>query len=134
MNRFTSAGSIAYFIERGLSSPRREDHGGGFFRDAVRCVSVSRSLCIYYNILAQGAWAWYNIAILNQEAEKRGKTSTSVKNRYNDKTYDRINLTVPKGDKDKIKAHAERHDGGSVNGFIQRAIRETMERDGERDA
>lgn len=73
---------------------------------------------------------WYNIAILNQEAEKRGKTSTSVKNRYNDKTYDRINLTVPKGDKDKIKAHAEKHDGGSVNGFIQRAIRETMERDG----
>jgi len=32
--------------------------------------------------------------------------------------------------KDKIKAHAEKHDGGSVNGFIQRAIRETMERDG----
>ena len=58
-----------------------------------------------------------------------GKTSAAVKNRYNDKTYDRINLTVPKGDKAKLKAHADRHDGGSVNGFIQRAIRETMERD-----
>jgi len=58
-----------------------------------------------------------------------GKTSAAVKNRYNDKTYDRINLTVPKGDKEIIKAHAEKHDGGSVNGFIQRAIRETMERD-----
>ena len=59
-----------------------------------------------------------------------GKTSTAVKNRYNDKAYDRINLTVPKGEKEKIKAHADVHDGGSVNGFIQRAIRETMERDG----
>ena len=45
-----------------------------------------------------------------------GKTSAAVKNRYNDKTYDRINLTVPKGDKEIIKAHAEKHDGGSVNG------------------
>ena len=58
-----------------------------------------------------------------------GKTSAAVKNRYNNKTYDRINLTVPKGDKEIIKAHAEKHDGGSVNGFIQRAIKETMQRD-----
>ena len=60
------------------------------------------------------------------------KTSSAVKQRYNEKAYDRINLTVPKGEKDKIKAHAEKHDGGSVNGFIQRAIRETMERDAEK--
>ena len=59
------------------------------------------------------------------------KTSAAVKNRYNEKNYDRINLTVPKGEKDKIKAHAEKHDGGSVNGFIQRAIAETMARDEE---
>ena len=58
-----------------------------------------------------------------------GKTSAAVKYRYNDKAYDRINLTVPKGDKEVIKAHAEKYDGGSVNGFIQRAIKETMERD-----
>ena len=58
-----------------------------------------------------------------------GKTSAAVKNRYNDKAYDRINLTVPKGDKEIIKAHADKHDGGSVNGFIQRAIKETMQRD-----
>lgn len=57
-----------------------------------------------------------------------GKTSAAVKNRYNDKTYDRINLTVPKGQKEKIKAHAERQ-GESVNGFIGRAIDEAMERD-----
>ncbi|MBM6851073.1 Arc family DNA-binding protein [Oscillibacter valericigenes] len=41
---------------------------------------------------------------------------------------DRINLTVPKGKKDAIKAHAEAQ-GESVNGFINRAIDEAMERD-----
>ena len=43
--------------------------------------------------------------------------------------YDRINLTIPKGQKDVIKAHAERLDHGSVNAFIQRAISETIRRD-----
>ena len=50
-------------------------------------------------------------------------------NRYISKSYDRINLTVPKGDKEVLKVHADLYDGGSVNAFIQRAIRETMERD-----
>ena len=54
------------------------------------------------------------------------KTSAAVKNRYNDKAYDRINLTVPKGQKDIIKAYAEAH-GESVNGFIQKAIAKAME-------
>ena len=56
------------------------------------------------------------------------RTSAKVKNRYNDKAYDRINLTVPKGQKDIIKAHAESQ-GESVNGFIQRAINTTMKND-----
>lgn len=58
------------------------------------------------------------------------KTSAKVKNRYNDKAYDRINLTVPKGQKYIIKAHAESR-GESVNGFIQRAINEAMQNDKE---
>lgn len=41
---------------------------------------------------------------------------------------DRINLTVPKGRKDEIKAHASAQ-GESVNAFINRAIEEAMERD-----
>lgn len=61
--------------------------------------------------------------------KRKTKTSAAVKNRYNDKTYDRINLTVYKGEKELIKEHANKFDGGSVNGFIQRAIRETIERD-----
>jgi len=60
-----------------------------------------------------------------------GKTSAAVKNRYNDKTYDRINLTIPKGGKEILKAHAEAH-GESTNAFINRAINETMERDNEK--
>ena len=58
-----------------------------------------------------------------------GKTSSIVKDRYNAKTYDEIKVRVFKGEKDLIKAHAEKYDGGSVNGFIQRAIREAMQRD-----
>ena len=41
---------------------------------------------------------------------------------------DRISIAVPKGHKDTIKAHAEAR-SESVNGFINRAIEETMERD-----
>ena len=58
-----------------------------------------------------------------------GKASTRAQNRYIAKTYDRINLTVAKGQKENIQAHATAH-GESVNGFIGRAIVETMERDG----
>ena len=49
-------------------------------------------------------------------------------NRYIAKTYDRINLTVPRGQKETIRTHAAAR-GESVNGFVARAIRETMERD-----
>lgn len=54
-----------------------------------------------------------------------GKASTRAQNKYIAKAYDRINLTVPKGDKDKIKAYADSI-GESVNGFIGRAIQEKM--------
>ena len=57
-----------------------------------------------------------------------GKNSPESINRYIAKAYDRINLTVPKGKKETIKAHAESH-GQSVNSFINEAIDEKMERD-----
>jgi len=57
-----------------------------------------------------------------------GKTSSAVKNRYNDKNYDRINLVVSKGNKELIKSHAESQ-GESTNAFINRAIAEAIERD-----
>lgn len=60
-----------------------------------------------------------------------GKTSAAVKNRYAAKAYDRINLLVKKGQKEVIQAHVQKT-GESVNGFIGRAIEETMLRDQEK--
>ena len=57
-----------------------------------------------------------------------GKNATAKQNQYISSTYDRINLLIPKGQKDIIKAHADSR-GESVNGFVNRAISETMERD-----
>lgn len=61
--------------------------------------------------------------------QKVSKKQQACVNRYIDKAYDRINLTVKKGEKERIRVHAKKYDGGSVNGFIQRAIKETIERD-----
>lgn len=48
--------------------------------------------------------------------------------KWDAENLDRISIAVPKGKKNTIKAHAEAH-SESVNGFINRAISETMERD-----
>lgn len=57
-----------------------------------------------------------------------GNAATRAKNKYNAENYERIALSVPKGSKKIIKAHAESK-GESMNGFINRAIAETMERE-----
>ncbi len=57
-----------------------------------------------------------------------GTARTKANNKWNAKAYDRINLTMPKGRKAEIQAHAETK-GESVNGFINRAIDEAMKRD-----
>lgn len=41
---------------------------------------------------------------------------------------DEIKIRLPQGEKDKIKAHAEKQ-GESMNAFVIRAIMEAMERD-----
>lgn len=56
------------------------------------------------------------------------KTSWQVKQRYNEKAYDKIYITVPKGEKEIIQAHAESI-GESTNAFINRAIKEAIERE-----
>lgn len=56
------------------------------------------------------------------------KAQQKAVNKYMAANYDRINLTVPKGQKEEIKAHAESK-GESVNSFINRAIKQTMESD-----
>lgn len=59
-----------------------------------------------------------------------GKASTKAKNAWNAKNYERISLSVPIGRKEIIQTHAESK-GESVNGFINRAIAEAMERDNQ---
>lgn len=63
------------------------------------------------------------------ETMPASKAQQKAVNKYMAANYDRVNLTLPKGRKDEIKAHADARDE-SVNGFINRAITETMERDG----
>ena len=56
------------------------------------------------------------------------KAQQRAVNKYMKENYDEIKVRVDKGQKEIIKAHAEAR-GESVNGFINRAIAETMERD-----
>ena len=58
------------------------------------------------------------------EAKKEGNK------RWDAKNLDRLSIALPKGSKEEIKAHAEKQ-GESVNGFISRAIKETMDREKE---
>lgn len=61
-------------------------------------------------------------------ADSQGTAQTRAKNKYNAKAYDSLRIVVKKGRKDIIKAHAEQR-GESLNGFVNRAIDEAMERD-----
>lgn len=55
--------------------------------------------------------------IINIRGDDMGKTSSAVKNRYNNKAYDRITIMPKKGSKDRYKAHAERR-GKSLTALI----------------
>ena len=59
--------------------------------------------------------------------EEKKFDKIAYNNQFNANAYDRINLTVPKGKKDEIKAHAESL-GESVNGYLWRLIQEDMEK------
>ena len=58
------------------------------------------------------------------------KAQQRAVSKYMKENYDEIKIRVSKGDKEKIKAHAE-SGGESVNGFINRAIENQMKQDME---
>ena len=60
------------------------------------------------------------------------KSQQKAVHKYVKAYFDRMELTVPKGRKETIKAHATAQ-GESMNGFINRAIDEAMERDGQKN-
>lgn len=51
--------------------------------------------------------------------------------KYNEKAYDRVELKVQKGKKADLQAHAKTQ-GESLNGFVNRAIDETVDRDNQK--
>ena len=57
-----------------------------------------------------------------------GKTSAKSKNEWIAKAYDRINLTVPKGQKEVIQVAASAQNE-SVNAYIYAAIVQRMDRE-----
>lgn len=59
---------------------------------------------------------------------KNSEARIRANNKYNEKAYDRINIAVIKGKKESLQAHAATN-GESLNGFVNRAIDETVERD-----
>lgn len=54
-----------------------------------------------------------------------GKTSSTVKNRYNAKAYEQLAIRVPKGRRKAIEAHANSK-GQSINGYVNSLIRADM--------
>lgn len=61
-------------------------------------------------------------------AYKDKSEAIKYNNDFNKKAYDRINLTVPKGQKEVIQAAAAAR-GESVNAYIYAAIAQRMERE-----
>lgn len=46
----------------------------------------------------------------------------AANNKYNAKAYDRINIAVPKGTKEKIQEHIKKTGDVSINAFLNRLI------------
>lgn len=61
-------------------------------------------------------------------AYKEKSDAIRYNNNYIKQAYDRINLTVPKGQKEVIEAAAKRSGDRSVNGFINRLIADELTR------
>ena len=61
-------------------------------------------------------------------SEKKKASNKKWNDENMKKLYERIQLVVPKGKKEIIQTHAQKHDK-SLNAFVNRAIDETIERD-----
>ena len=64
----------------------------------------------------------------DEKLKRKTKTSSTVKDRYNQKAYDELKLRVFKGKKADLQTHAQER-GESLNGFVNRAIDEAVQRD-----
>ena len=64
---------------------------------------------------------------LSDRAKENRKKATA---KYTLKAYDRLEIKVKKGCKEELKTYAAQR-GESLNGFVNRAIQETIERDAQ---
>lgn len=64
------------------------------------------------------------------DVSPKSKQQQEAADRYLREKVDTVVARVPKGKKEVIQAHAKKQ-SESVNGFVNRAIDETMERDNE---
>jgi len=61
----------------------------------------------------------------------RGDAANRAKQKYNRKSYDRMELILPKGKKDELKEFAKMHGYKSVNNMVITALEELMKREGD---
>ena len=61
-------------------------------------------------------------------AYKDKSKAIEYNNKFIAETYDRVNLTMPKGKKEILQSHVKAQ-GKSLNGFINEAIDEKIQRD-----
>ena len=58
------------------------------------------------------------------------EASKRATRKYQERAYDRLEIKVYKGEKAALQAHAATQ-GESLNAFVNRAVRETVQRDTE---
>ena len=83
-------------------------------------------MLIFYHDVVCLSIIIYESLVINIMAVSKAQQKAVAK--YMAENYDEIKVRVPKGKKDKIKAHAEKH-GESLNGFVNRAVDEAMSKD-----
>lgn len=57
--------------------------------------------------------------------ERKGKSSTRAKNKYNAANYDSLRIVIPKGRKQTVREHADGK-GESIIGLVNRLLRTDM--------
>jgi hypothetical protein len=67
--------------------------------------------------------------VTDKKSIPRGAAATAAKNKYRDSNYDRMEITVPKGLKARIKEIATDQGYLSQNSYIMEAVREKYLRD-----
>ena len=68
----------------------------------------------------------------DRKEPKNSKAKIDANRRYDEKTYDHLNIIIPKGHKDIIKEHAQKK-GESVSAYVNRAIDTQMKQEDDQE-